>query len=127
MHAQESDDDGDFSPGHGSGYEKFDEEKVDFPSFPGPIPTFAAAYDQEVPEEPLPAHLPAGARVLGPRFFNQANEQVELPTSSASPPRQKGHLARQESNSSQHSVAWSLTSGESALSTSSKGKRWVIE
>ena len=110
----------DFSPAHS--YEKFEDEKVDFPSYSQPIPTFAASYDE--PEEPTPAHLPTGARILGPRFFNQGNLSPESPASSF----QKGHLARQESNSSQRSgssMAWSLNSDESSQTT--KGKRWVIE
>lgn len=80
------------SPSYGSD-EKFDEEKIAFPSFDHPVPTFNMTFGEDM-EAPPPAHLPLGARILGPRFFNQSNT-LELPTSD-SPPRAKGHLARQE-------------------------------
>lgn len=107
--------------------EKFDdEEKVDFPSYDTPVPTFSAAYGEDV-VPPQPAHVPLGSRILGPRFFAQGQDPVSLPIAAVNPQlqRARGHLARQESSSSQRSESsvWS----ESSETPSMKGKRWVIE
>lgn len=124
VHPQEPLPGDDFEPAN-LPYEKFDEEKIDFPSYDTPIPTFSAAYGDDL-VAPQPAHLPLGSRVLGPRFFNQSTSPVQLPTLSAIPPRTKGHLARQGSGSSQKSdmSAWS---DSSEGGQSMRGKRWVIE
>jgi hypothetical protein len=118
-------------PAHGIGYERMDDEKIDFPS--QPVPTFSAVYG-EPPEEPEPAQLPLGARVLGPRFFALQDGTTaaqfapgELPPGAA-PAWVPGHLARQGSASSQRSgtsIASSMHSDESGLTM--KSKRWVIE
>ena len=106
-------------------------EKVAFPERDAPVPTFAAAYgdDERVPAPP-PAHVPLGARVLGPRFFaaQPGAVPVSLPLSAVDPriQRARGHLARQGSGSSQRSessAAWS----EESETPSMKGRRWVIE
>lgn len=112
----------DFEPANFT-YEKFDEEKIEFPSYQTPIPTFAAAYGDDLVAPP-PTHAPLGARVLGPRFFAQNQEtQVQLPPLGAAPPYTKGHLARQESSSSQRSGSSTWSSSNEDM----RGKRWIIE
>ena len=84
------------------------EEKVAFPDFDGPIPTFNASY----PSIPPPSYAYA-PRTLGPRFYNAAADPFD--------PQPNPSLSRQ----------WSASSGHSTSSTRSdmsmKGKRWVIE
>lgn len=121
-------------PYDGSSSEKFDEEKFAFPAYESPVPTFAAAYgEDDGPAAPAPAHVPLGARILGPRFFSShtgggAGDSLTVPVQLPSADRRaQGHLARQGSGSSQRSgssVAWSVNSDDAP---SMKGRRWVIE
>ncbi len=94
-----------------------DEEKVDFPSYEAPVPTYSAAYGFG-PSVPPPAYMSA-PRKLGPRFFAKDaapfDPQPTLSTQS---------LVRQTSGSSQHSVSSSIST-DSTMSM--KGKRWMIE
>ena len=91
----------------------YDEEKVDFPSFEKPFPTFAAAY----PDSDIPPPPPAYGRTLGPRFYAQTANPFDQPGK---------NLSRQGSGSSQRSTA-STISSFSAGSETTIGKRWIIE
>lgn len=118
---------------YGASEKEVDEEKVAFPPYDTPVPTYSAAYGDDALVPPQPAHVPLGARVLGPRFFAGSNGDpgaapITLPLAAVDPrmQRARGHLARQGSGSSQHSdssAAWS----ESSETPSMKGRRWVIE
>ena len=99
-------DDDEFVPATPYG-EKSDTEKVAFPAYEMPLPTYAAPY--------VPPSAPQAGHILGPRFF-----AAPADTSGVQP---DGSLTRQGSG---RSVS-SQDSDFSMVSGSYKTKRWLIE
>ncbi|KAJ3559602.1 hypothetical protein NM688_g244 [Phlebia brevispora] len=117
LQGQEELPDSDFVPATLPYDEKFADEKVDFPSFDTPVPTFSAAYGVE-PQ--MPPRALGARRILGPRFFATSAESFD--------PQPK-NLSRQGSGSSQRSTRSDASTSSSfyAGSESTMGKRWIIE
>ncbi|KAI0320446.1 hypothetical protein OF83DRAFT_584078 [Amylostereum chailletii] len=129
-----------------------DPEKIDFPSADQPIPTYTAAFGDDMDMPP-----PPGSRRLGPRFYSQDTVPFELPsdvrtttisvpslaysspsdtTSHSGLPTSVRPLVRHGTQSSQSSFE-STRSGNTTISNHSRSdsqegshigrSRWVIE